>query len=192
MKPAEFFEQTLKHTNRAVIKIKPDQWHKSTPDTEWNLRTLLNHMVYELVWVPDLLIGKTVAEVGDKYEGDVLGKNPLESWRKAMHSAIASAYRVDPQSEVHLSYGDVSAEHYIYENGGDIFIHGWDVAKAIGADDTLEPKLAEILYDKVLPRADEFAASGLFGTPIEVPDDADIATKLLALFGRKNNKNLPD
>lgn len=185
MTPAKFFAAALHHADRAVSQIKSDQWQSDTPDTEWDVRQLLRHMVYELAWVPDLLAGRTLAQIGDKYEGDILGRDPLASWQDAQQAAITAANMVDLKGTVHLSYANVTAEDNLYECGGDVFIHGWDMARAIGVDDSLDPKLAKIIYDKVRPRAQEFAASGLFGKPIKVASDAPIATKLLAFYGRK-------
>jgi uncharacterized protein (TIGR03086 family) len=79
----------------------------------------------------------------------------------------------------------VSGEHYCSEIASDIFIHSWDVARAIGADATLEPELTEFVYEFMLPRAAEMRASGLFGSKVKVPSNANVATKLLALYGRK-------
>src|SRR2546427_12764915 len=37
------------------------QWKAVTPCEAWDVRTLVNHVVGELLWVPPLLEGKTIA-----------------------------------------------------------------------------------------------------------------------------------
>ena len=46
--------------------IGPDQWSGSTPCTEWDVRMLVNHVAGEYLWVPEMLAGRTIAEVGDR------------------------------------------------------------------------------------------------------------------------------
>ena len=67
----------------------------------------------------------------------------------------------------------------------DALIHSWDLARGIGADETLDPELAELVYERTLPIAEHLQETGLFKPPVPVPDDAPLQTKLLALFGRR-------
>ena len=90
--------------------IRDDQWHAPTPDTEWDVTDLVQHLVYEQLWVPPLLAGKTIAEVGDAFDGDVLGDDPQRAWTSA--AAAAQAAFAEPgalERTVHLSFGDVPA-----------------------------------------------------------------------------------
>lgn len=180
------FSSSIEIATDCVNCIRPEFMSNSTPCSEWDLRQLLNHMVYEVLWVPDLLAGKTVAEVGNAYEGDVLRENPSRSWQVAAGQALAAAEGCDTQTAVHLSYGDVPAKSYLAEIGSDIIIHSWDLAQAMYYSLLIPDGIAETIYEIMLPRQEEFAASGLFGTPVSVPEDSDIQTKLLALYGRKN------
>ncbi|MDQ6674960.1 MAG: hypothetical protein M3069_30200 [Chloroflexota bacterium] len=70
----------------------------------------------------------------------------------------------------------------------DTFIHGWDIARATGQDDTLDPELVEIAFTMFKPHAAELAASGAFGTPLVVADECDTQTRLLAMLGRDNRR----
>lgn len=185
MSPRRFFAQAVAQAGGCVPHIQPRDLENPTPCSEWNLRALLNHLLGELLWIPEILSGKTVEEVGDKFNGDLIGKNLQASWRSAVEAASQAVATVDLNKTVHLSYKDTSAEGYIYEVAGDILIHGWDVAQSIQCSMIMKPDLAVVVYEGILPHKDEFAASGLFGKPIKVADDASIQTKLLALVGRK-------
>ena len=50
---------------RRVAQIMDDQWELPTPCTEWDVRALLNHIVYGNRWVVPIMAGKTIEEVGD-------------------------------------------------------------------------------------------------------------------------------
>ena len=181
----QLFDRSLASATRVVHQVKPSQFEDSTPDTEWNVRDLLAHMLYELSWVADILSGKTIAEVGDRYDGDLIGDDLRSSWDKAEAEARQAVNKVDLDRIIHLSYGDFPAKHYLQQESNDQLIHSWDLGTAIGMAVRFDPEAAKHLYQETLPNKDQLAATGLFAPAIEVSDSEDIQTKLLALFGRK-------
>src|SRR6478609_10966461 len=89
--------------DRRVMLIADDQWSNPTPDTEWTVRDLVEHLVGEQLWVPLLLGGSTIEEVGDRFDGDVLGDDPQAAARSASSAAIAAAQeRLPTGGTVHL------------------------------------------------------------------------------------------
>ena len=86
----ELFKETTAAASGVIVRIQPSQLHNPTPCTQWNLRSLLGHMTYEMSWIPDLLAGKTIEAVGDKYEGDLLGDDPLGAWGQALAAALVA------------------------------------------------------------------------------------------------------
>src|SRR3954454_17953238 len=86
---------------------------------------------------------------------------------------------------VHLSFADVPGSEYLNQLITDLAIHGWDLARAIGADDTIDPALVDALLPYVEANADALAGSGMFAAPVPVSPDADAQTKLLAMMGRQ-------
>lgn len=182
----ELHQRALDGFGRLVHQIRPDQWHDSTPCTEWDVRTLVNHLVNEQEWVPPLVEGQTVEQVGDRFEGDQLGDDPATAWDRAAaqaHQALAEPGALS--RTVHLSYGDSPAESYAWEMVSDAVVHSWDLARGIGADDHLDPELVDVVLKRTQPHADSLAASGYFAPQVPVPEDADPQTKLIALFGRQ-------
>jgi len=185
MKPDELFEKALQQATRCIRAIKADQLGNSTPCTDWSLKELLNHMVYELLWMPEIIAGKTINEVGDRYEGDVTGHDYLAAWERAAEAALDAVRPADLGATAHVSYGDIPLGLYITEAGSDMFIHGWDVGQAIQCTVLLDNSVAQALYSHWLPKVEDLAKSGQFGSTLKVADDATIQTKLLGLLGRK-------
>jgi len=185
MDPRQLFTQATKSVAVLMKCATPDTFTQPTPCSDWNVQQLLNHMINEVSWVPDLLAGKTIGEVGSKYDGDLVGQDPATSWQKALEAAQKAVNAADLDAVTHLSYADVPARNYINEVGSDVLIHSWDLGQAVQCSVVFDPTLAQAVYDLVSPRAEEFKQSGLFGTPVPVPTDADIETKLLAFYGRK-------
>lgn len=184
MDARNLFKAALEQATAMIKCVENSHFRNPTPCTDWDCRTLVNHMLYELLWVPDLLEGKTIAGVGSKYDGDLVGSDLHHNWHIAAHKAANAVNVADVSRTVHLSYADVPAENYIKEIGGDILIHAWDVGQSLCCSLIFDTDVAQAVYDNILPRKDEFARSGLFCTPINVPQDANIQTKLLALVGR--------
>ena len=185
MNPKELFTRSIGQATGCINHLSNDYMSNPTPCTEWDVKALLNHMVYELRWVPDLLAGKTIDEVGNRYDGDLLTSNPHSAWQHAADAALMAVKHVDPNKMVHLSYGDVPASEYIAEVGADILIHTWDLDQGMNCSLVMAEDLAKYVFDNTLPRKDSLASSGLFAPAINVPNDATIQVKLLALFGRR-------
>jgi uncharacterized protein (TIGR03086 family) len=169
-----------------VGMIREDQWDAPTPCEGWTVRDLVDHLVVEQLWVPALLGGATVAEVGDRFDGDRLGPDPVGRWHRAAaeaQTAFAAPGALD--RDVHLSYGTVPCRRYCREMAADLAVHAWDLARALGVDERIDPVLMAAAYDHLAPMAGELTGTGLFAAPVPVPDDADAQTRTLALTGRR-------
>ena len=180
-----FFSRVLDQMSERIHAIKDDQWTLPTPCTEWDVRALVNHIAGECLWMPPLFEGKTVADVGDALNGDILGDDPRARWDRAARESLAGLEGVPVGSTVHLSYGDVTAAYYASEVGSDLTVHAWDVARAIGADERLDDELVRHAMEDLGPKIDQWRAGGAFGPAVPVGADADLQTKLLAQTGRK-------
>jgi uncharacterized protein (TIGR03086 family) len=163
--------------DRATHKVGLTDWDSATPCTDWTVRDLVNHI---------MLAGRTVAVVGDKFDGDQLRDDPLGAWSEA--SQVARAAWLQPgavEQTVHLSFGDSSAEEYGWQMTTDLAVHGWDLATALGADAGIPDELASRLVAYVEPQVSTWAGTSMFAKPVPVPDDASSPARLVALLGRQ-------
>ena len=168
-----------------VATVGPEQWSRPTPCADWDVRALVNHVVSEQRWSVPLFAGSTIAEVGDKFDGDVLGGDPVLSSTEAAEDASAAVSESGAMDRtVHLSFGDTPAVEYVHQLLADHLIHGWDLAAAIGADTTIDPDgLAECAtwFDE---REDLYRSGGAIGPRVELAPDASDTDRLVARFGR--------
>ena len=181
-------ERAGRATRAIVAAIPNDRWGMDT-NCQMDVRALVNHIVCGHCWAAELARGRTIADVGDRLDGDVLGSDPLAAYDRSLaaaEAAFAEPYAL--QRACTLSYGTVSVAEFCGHRILDTFIHGWDLARATGQDDRLEPDLVEIVYAMFEPHAAQLQAGGAFGTPVPVRDDADIQTRLLAMLGRDNRR----
>jgi len=182
----EAHARALDATHRFVAAVTDDQWATTSVDEEWTVRQLVNHVVTGNYWAYELGGGKTIEEVGDALDGDVLGAHPVSAYDDSALVA-AAIFREDGAMDrpCAVSYGPIPGSMYCTHRFLDVLIHGWDIAKSTGQDPTLDVELVAALWELVEPQVADLTATGAFGTVLEVPDDADLQTKLLAVLGRE-------
>ena len=66
----------------------------------------------------------------------------------------------------------------------DVFMHTWDLARATGQDDRLDPEFCAQLLAGMEPLAELLQSSGQYGAPVKVAADADAQTRLIGFIGR--------
>jgi uncharacterized protein (TIGR03086 family) len=182
----ELFEAASDTFDDKLHQVPADAWDASTPCAQWDVRAVVNHVVGEHRWVVPLMDGRTVADVGSELDGDLLGDDPTAAWHHATgpsHAAFAGPGAMD--STVHLSYGDERAAAYCEQLIFDNLVHAWDLARGAGVDDALPADLVDWGIEWATPIMPMLTGSGVFGEVLEVPDDADAQTRLLAMVGRR-------
>ena len=180
------FRAAVAEFGARVQQIGDHQWAAATPDEGWSVRDLVNHIVGEGLWAPPLLAGSTIAEVGDRFDGDVLGADPKQAWAAASAGAV-QAVEADGAMDrtVHLSFGDFPGREYTLQLFADHLIHAWDLARAIGADERLDTGLVTSCASWFGAVEDAYRSAGAIAARPSVPSDADAQTMLLARFGRQ-------
>jgi len=181
----QIHDRALQATGAIVDRIAPGQLSLATPCDGWSVRELLNHVVGGNYWAAELATGKTIADVGDRLDGDTLGTDPQAAYRTSAADA-AAAFNAPGAMDAPcaVSYGPVPGSVYCGHRILDVAIHGWDLASATGQDTTIDPELVDAIAAIVAPQIDMLSGSGMFGTTVGIAADADAQTRLLALLGR--------
>jgi uncharacterized protein (TIGR03086 family) len=183
---AELHSRALDATRGVIAGVHQGQWAAPTPCEGWDVRALVNHVVSGNLWAAELAAGKTISEVGDHLDGDVLGADPLGAYDASAKAAAAEfAIPRALTASCAVSYGPVPGAVYAGHRFIDVLIHGWDVAVATRQDTKLRPVLVDACLDIVVPQAELLRASGVFGDEIELADAGDAQTRLLAMLGRR-------
>ncbi len=178
--------RTVEWSEPVVARVREENLALPTPCTEWEVRALLEHMVSGHAWVPPLVAGETIAQVGDRFDGDLLGDDPAAAWRSAAGAACDAFEQAGALDRlVNLSWGDVPARLYAQERFVDVFCHAWDLARALGADEDLPEELVEACEEAFEPFEGPWRAAGALGPVLEVAPGASAQTKLLARLGRQ-------
>jgi uncharacterized protein (TIGR03086 family) len=189
---AGLHRRSVEAFDRLVHLIDPGQWRNATPCTEWDVRALLNHVTNENLWAGALFGGRSIADVGDAFDGDVLGDDPVATWERASREALARMGEPDAMERpVELSRGHVPGRVYAVELFADHVMHSWDLAKGIGADDALDPGIVRPAKDWFATVEDGYRAVGSIAERPPIPDGADDQTVFLAMTGRSRDRAPP-
>lgn len=178
--------QKQSHLEFAARLDAVTDWDAPTPDEEWRVRDLVRHVVEEQQWVPHLLAGRTVDEAKPAVEP--LGDDLVSEWRRYSLAATSAWQDTAHDAQVHLSYDTVPAAEYLREQVSDVAIHSWDLARATGAPEKLAESLVEAVWGVFEPQQETLAASGLYASRVEMPDDAPLQSRLLAITGRDDRR----
>lgn len=179
---------------KVVNQIKDDQWEMEMPkeflrkgQEKVTLREIINYHAYDDAWVPDMLTGKTMEEVGkEKFDGDLLGDDPKGNFAAIVQKACEAASAcTDLDMVVHCSFGDYKAREYFWQINLFRGLRAYDIAKVIGVDPTIPDALIQGIWDEVSPCAEEWRSYGVFPAKVEVPEDASLMNRLLGLTGRQ-------
>jgi uncharacterized protein (TIGR03086 family) len=164
-----------------VAAVTPSGWDAPTPCDGWVARDVVRHLV---AWMPDYFLGGAGLPVPGHPS---VATDPAGAWA-AVNGAIQAALD-DPSLAARpfaIAIGRPNLAGAVATYGiGDILIHTWDLARAAGLEDTLDPDEVHRLVTSIGPVLDHLRPEGNFGPPIEVAADADEQTRLLALTGRR-------
>lgn len=173
----------FEHHLRAV---PPDGWGAPTPCTEWDVRALVNHMTRGNLNYLGLLRGATGEEFLARRDADALGADPVAAFTGSVR-ACADAFAEAGALDVVVDYplGKLTGRQALAVRTADSTVHTWDLARALGADETLDPGLVAWIdedYDTI------FAGLALgprfFADPPPAAPGASRQDRLLTRFGR--------
>jgi uncharacterized protein (TIGR03086 family) len=166
--------------------VGPGQWAAPTPCTEWDVRALVNHVVGANRRYTMLLHGATTDEAEAIRAADHLGDDPVASF--AATAAELKAAFAEPSAMARTAYhpaGERTGAQLLEMRVLDIAVHTWDLARAIGADESLDPDVVAF----ALTLQDTFDAGrqrGAFAPPPgKTPADSSAQARLLYLAGRR-------
>jgi uncharacterized protein (TIGR03086 family) len=159
-------------------------WDTSSPVADWSARDVVRHLVD---WLPSFLAGGSSVRLPAVPSVD---DDPVAAWQA--HVGAVQELLDDPATaELTLSnphIGQLPLDRAIDQfYTTDVFMHTWDLARATGQDDRLDPEHCAVLLAGMEPLEDVIRSSGQYGPRMPVKDDADSQAKLLAFIGRDPN-----
>lgn len=163
-----------------IANVDEEGWSAPTPCEDWDARALLHH----LVETPAIFFG--LVDEAPPPPGPDPDTDPVGAFAH-VHDAVASALR-DPaiaEREFDGAFGKNTFAGAIDQFiCADLVLHGWDLARATGQDEHVDPDDVRVIGEALYPVGDAIRRPGAFGRAVEPPPDADEQTKLLCFLGR--------
>jgi uncharacterized protein (TIGR03086 family) len=161
-------------------------WDAPAPVDGWVARDIVRHLV---TWFPGFLHSRGLPTLpgGPGLDGpDHRIADPVAAWQAQVDGVQAllegpdAGHEFDDPFLGHQRLGELIDRIYT----GDVFLHTWDLARATGQDDTLDPERCAVMLAGMEPIEDVMRSSGQYGPRVDVPADADVQTRLLGFIGR--------
>ena len=163
-------------------EMSPAGWDAPAPCDGWVARDVVRHLVE---WFPAFLAdaGGPVLAPGPDVDADPSGAwAALDRQIQALldDPAGCAATIAHPRAGTHR-LDDTIAMFFL----GDVLLHTWDLARAGGLDEALDPDLVHEMLEGMEPFDEILRSSGQYGPTVPVADDADEQTRLIAFTGRQ-------
>jgi uncharacterized protein (TIGR03086 family) len=163
-----------------VAAVPDDRWDSRTPCEEWTARDLVGHMVQTQGMFLGF-IGKELRDVPDTSD------DPLGAWNAARTQV--QAILDDPKQATTEFEGltgrstfEAAVDKFLCS---DLVVHNWDLSRATGLDDNVEPEDAKRVRRYMESMGDALRSPGAFGPEVEPPANADEQQRMLAFLGRR-------
>lgn len=169
-----------------VLRMAPDgAWSNPSPCEGWTARDVAGHAMA----VTNNIAGRAgVGKVLDPFSrlDKIAGSDPLASFRTIRDRyLLATDQQGALQKSVSSRLGDMSLDEYIGKMCFDTLIHTWDLARALGVDDSLDPGSVAVVYaaclagEHTVPRE-----PGRYDEAIVLDEGASEQDRLIAFTGR--------
>ena len=166
------------------------RWDRPTPCSDWDTRGVLEHVI----GFHDVMLLRPFDTKPHRPDDD-----PEERWSVTFDAleivltrpgVFDGTIEVPPRGDTPAT--TVNAARLVPILSQDVLVHTWDLARAVHADDRLDPDLCSMFLARLPADPDALAASGMFAPPVTVPDGADAQMRLLARLGRDPHWSAPD
>lgn len=183
MELVEALSQTFDHAAKVVAGVGPDQLDDPTPCREWNVQTLLAHIVGVVV---NMGRGASGGELLADTNTFPLGDDRGAQFRQEADRTLAAWRARGLDGAVNIGAGPMPAPAALTVNLIDTATHSWDIARATGQDAALPDDLAAMVLS-VSERfvGDDIRAFAGFDPAIPVGGDATPTERLVAFLGRQ-------
>lgn len=147
------------------VRAANGKWDRRSPCDAWDARGVLEHVI----GFHDVLLLRPLGLKPDRPRDD-----PQTRW-ELTYAALEQAVQSDSRLDVDAMLPNLTR---------DVLVHTWDLARAVGADDRLDPQWCEHFYAALPTDPQALSVSEMFDAPFPMSDQTDVQSKLLARLGR--------
>lgn len=188
MHELEVLRSAVVEFDRRLELVAETQWGLPTPCQEWTVRDLVGHVIGGNRLALLLLEGATSDQALSRLHQDDRVTSPLIEVRRSADAMLASFTEHGALARVcHHPADRITGRDFAVYRAGDIAVHAWDLARALGADENLDPDLVEATRTSYVPWVMTLSVTSMFGPELtgDLPADASPQQRLLGALGRR-------
>jgi len=173
-------------TQRFVDNVRDDQLQLTTPCRDWDVRSLLNHLVGTLTLGEALMSDTTPPAIapGGLPATDLLGDDPAKAYRAGV-DALLSAATDDAFTRIHITpMGEMPGTMLGGFTTLDIAVHGWDLATATGQPAALDDALANQVLTFARQTITDETRAPRIDNAVAIAANASVTDQLIGFLGR--------
>lgn len=162
-----------------IANVPAGAWDDPTPCPDWTVRDLVGHVV-QSQGMFRTFVGREAPDVDVTADPAAA----FDTVRTLVQGDLDDPERAGSTFEGHFGTQtfEQAVDRFLVF---DLVVHGWDLARATGQDEALDPDEVAGMLAGMEPMDEAIRGSGQFGPRVPVPDDADTQTKLIAFTGRQ-------
>jgi uncharacterized protein (TIGR03086 family) len=166
-----------------IAHITPEQMDLPTVNDEWNVRTLINHLVRGNVWAIQNLETGGAPRPTEDLIGD---RSPAQAFSESAQDMIKAFYAPGALGKmVSMPFGEIPGVGLAMFRTGDLVGHAWDLAVATGKDRNIAPQMCETVLEMSRQRLEGIdRARSPFKEIVEVSAEACPADRLAGFLGK--------
>lgn len=177
MSPAEQHQSDAARFTTIVASASPGDWSRPSPVAEWNARGVVEHLVE---WLPGFLERADVT-----LPAVDVAANPAGAWQQRVDDVQRLIESKGHQEFTSPMFGTTTVGAAIDRfYTADIWMHSWDLAKALGQEIDLGQERCASALAGMEPMEEMIRQSGQFGQRVAVPDDASAQDRFIGFIGR--------
>jgi len=180
--PLGLLDRAIAQTGAIVAGVRADQAGLPTPCSEFDVRQLVNHLVYDVQTFITMVNGTERARrmwilIGDNWQSayQAASSSLADAWQKRGSEGTMKLGRL----------GEMPAAWAVGQHYADITQHGWDLAHSTGQPTDLDAELGQASLDWARQSLKPEFRGQAFGPKVPAADSAPVYDKLAAFFGRK-------
>ena len=183
-------QRALGAAHAMIESASPATLSNATPCEGWDARALIEHMIGVVQNFGAAFGGAPLTPPTSQGTAGLAGDSPAASYKQAADALMQAIRKPGALDQtIKLPFGEMPGNQAINIVIGDQSIHTWDLARATGLDEGLDPDDVKASLAAMEAMEAEFGEmmrqSGAFGAKVDVPAGADDQTRLLHFLGRK-------
>lgn len=188
MEPLHALRTASDEFGRRLRQVGAEAWDAPTPCDGWTVRELVAHVIGGNRMGALLLAGGTRDEAIAALAGADLPDDPAAAFEAGAAAQLAAFEEPGALDRVCAHpMGDLPGAEILGFRIGDLTVHAWDLARALGVDEALDAALVALVWERLEPMAPVLGSIGVFGEGQsgQVGADAPVQARVLDAMGRR-------